>query len=259
MKIDFWKYQGTGNDFIMLDGRNIDYKDISSEKIRYFCHRRFGIGADGLIVLENSPKDDFVMRYYNSDGNLSSMCGNGGRCITRFAYDLGIKKERYMFSAIDGRHESYIEEDRVFLRMSDVKTIEKLENHQYFLDTGSPHYIAFRKYLPVGSIVEEARIIRNSETYKQQGVNVNFVALDGDFLKIRTYERGVEDETLSCGTGVTAAVIAAYQEGLISGGKCMVKTPGGTLELKYKARAGGFTDIWLIGPAEYVFKGQLEI
>lgn len=259
MKIDFWKYQGTGNDFIMLDGRGTDYKDLSSEKIRYLCHRRFGIGADGLIILENSSDHDFIMRYYNSDGNVSTMCGNGGRCITRFAHDLGMNKDRYVFSAIDGLHESYLEEDRVFLRMTDVKILEDLGSDNYFVDTGSPHYIALRTSVPEGSILEEAREIRNSEKYLDEGVNVNFVALDKNLLRMRTYERGVEDETLSCGTGVTAAVIAADRAGIIQGGEWKVSTPGGVLELRYRATDDGYNDVWLIGPAESVFRGQIEI
>lgn len=259
MKIDFWKYQGTGNDFIMLDGRIKDYKELSSEKIHYLCHRRFGIGADGLIILENSSEHDFIMRYYNSDGNISSMCGNGGRCITRFAHDLGLVKTRYHFSAIDGLHESYLNDELVYLKMADVDGVEDLGGNQYFVNTGSPHFISFRERVPAGSINEDARAIRHSEPYRKEGVNVNFAALDGDILEMRTYERGVEDETLSCGTGVTAAVIAADRAGLIAGGNKKVSTPGGMLELRYKATGNGFTDVWLIGPAELVFQGQVEI
>ena len=243
----------------MLDGRSVDYKDLSSEKIRYLCHRRFGIGADGLIILENSSDKDFIMRYYNSDGNISSMCGNGGRCITRFARDLGIDKSRYLFTAIDGPHESYIEEGKVFLKMADVDKVESIGNSNYFIDTGSPHFIQFKNELPSGNINEAARAIRNSEKYKSEGVNVNFVALEGSKLSMRTYERGVEDETLSCGTGVTAAALTAAKAGLIGDGSVVVSTPGGELELRYKDFEGGFRNIWLIGPAEMVFRGQIEV
>ena len=259
MKIDFWKYQGTGNDFIMLDGRDKNYKDLSSEKIQYLCHRRFGIGADGLIVLENSTDCDFVMRYFNADGNLSSMCGNGGRCITRFANDLGIVMERYRFMAVDGIHESYLKDNRVFLKMSDVAGVEELEGGSFFVDTGSPHYIQLEEEIPTGSIIEKARVIRYSDKYKSDGVNVNFVSLEGDILSMRTYERGVEDETLSCGTGVTAAVLAAHKAGIIPGGTTKVSTPGGLLELRHVFNDEGFSDIWLIGPAQMVFQGQIEI
>lgn len=259
MKIEFWKYQGTGNDFVMLDGRSHSFKELSSEKIRQLCDRRFGIGADGLIILENHPEADFYMRYYNSDGNISSMCGNGGRCITRFASDLGLTGDKYHFVAIDGDHESYIEDDLVYLKMSDVADVSPIKGRDYFLNTGSPHYISFMDQVPAGSINDAARVIRNSETYRQEGVNVNFVSLENSILRMRTYERGVEDETLSCGTGVTAAVLSADFAGMISGGKQVVEAPGGRLEVAYQRRNNGYAEVWLIGPAVKVYHGEIEV
>lgn len=259
MKIAFWKYQGTGNDFIMLDGRANDFTNISSEKIEYLCHRRFGIGADGLIILENSENSDFVMRYYNSDGKLSSMCGNGGRCITRFAQDLGLTAERYHFMAIDGPHESYINGDRVFLKMGDVSKVEELEANNYFVNTGSPHFVSLISAVPSGSISEAARAIRYSPAYKEEGVNVNFVASIAGGLAMRTYERGVEDETLSCGTGVTASVLAADKAGLGHGSGTQVNTPGGKLEVRFERNGEAYQNIWLIGPAEMVYSGVIYL
>ncbi len=259
MNIKFWKYQGTGNDFIMLDGRKQNFKDLSSEKIKYLCHRRFGIGADGLIILENSPDTDFIMRYYNSDGHKSSMCGNGGRCITKFALDQGLIRDKYEFLAVDGLHESYINEGKVFLKMSDVQEVTDLGHKNYFVETGSPHYVRLVSELPEGSIVETAREIRNSASYQEAGVNVNFVALDEHGLAMRTYERGVEDETLSCGTGVTASALVAHQAGFKNDGSIMIHTRGGNLELRFKVDGKGFNDIWLIGKAEMVYSGEIEI
>ena len=259
MEIHFWKYQGTGNDFIMLDGRTTGYDSLSSEKIRYLCHRRFGIGADGLIVLEPSNEADFYMRYYNSDGRISTMCGNGGRCITRFAHDLGIIRDSYSFEAIDGPHESFIADDLVHLRMGDVNQVQDLGNGGFFIDTGSPHFVKWQEELKDGSILEDAQLVRYSDTYRQEGVNVNFVSGSGNVLKMRTYERGVEDETLSCGTGVTAAALVASYLGKLSKNRAEVKTPGGILQLKFVRSEEGFSDIWLTGPASYVFEGQILI
>ena len=259
MAIKFWKYQGTGNDFVMIDGRHDDFKELSSEKIEYLCHRRFGIGADGLIILENSDTADFVMRYYNSDGHISSMCGNGGRCITRFAHDLGIVKAHYHFIAIDGPHESYIEGNQVHLKMSDVKQVEDLGNANYFVDTGSPHYVSMGRYEAEKEIVTKARQIRYSEPYKDEGVNVNFVKKEGNALVMRTYERGVEDETLSCGTGVTAAVLAADRMEAGEETTRYIKTKGGELSLSFKRSGEGYTDIWLVGPVKQVYQGYIEL
>lgn len=259
MKINFWKYQGTGNDFIMLDGRDSDFRTLSSEKIEYLCHRRFGIGADGLIVLENSDSADFIMRYFNSDGKVSSMCGNGGRCITRFALDRGLVNKRYSFIAVDGPHESYIEGDQIFLKMGDVPKVYELGENNFFVDTGSPHFVSLQTSVLEGSILEAARTIRFSDPFREEGVNVNFVSSADEALNMRTYERGVEDETLSCGTGVTAAALVADKAGIGNGSGSDVNTAGGKLELHFQRDGEGYKDIWLVGPAKMVFAGKIDI
>lgn len=259
MRIKFRKYQGTGNDFIMLDGRSESFESLTTEKIAALCHRRFGIGADGLIVLRPHASADFEMEYYNSDGRTSSMCGNGGRCIVRFASDLGITAHVYRFEAIDGRHEAIIEGDIVRLKMTDTSLPEKRSEGEFFLDTGSPHHIKLMPSLPAESFVSEAREIRNSEAYRQKGVNVNFVARSGGSLQMRTYERGVEDETYSCGTGVTAAALVAHASGLLEDRLVKVQTSGGDLEVSFEKGPDGYREVWLSGPAQKVFEGELEL
>lgn len=258
MELNFFKYQGTGNDFVMIDNRQNDIS-LNQGQIEFLCDRKFGIGADGLILLENHNEYDFRMLYYNSDGRESSMCGNGGRCLTRFAHDLGILKDEYHFMAIDGEHKSKLIEGEISLQMIDVLSIDK-SNEDVFLDTGSPHYIVFKEEISEIDLVEAAREIRYSETYEKQGVNVNFVEIAGRAnLSMRTYERGVEDETLSCGTGVTAAVLAANFKGLTRSNQVEVKTKGGTLHLSFTESDGVYRNIWLQGPVEFVFEGKIEI
>ncbi|CAL65602.1 diaminopimelate epimerase [Christiangramia forsetii] len=260
MKLKFYKYQGTGNDFVMIDNRDKEVSKNDTKLINHLCDRKFGIGADGLILLENSedPEDDFKMVYFNADGNESSMCGNGGRCLVAFANFLGIIKDSARFTAIDGVHKASIEGDVVSLKMQNVESISENEDF-IFLDTGSPHHILFTENVNKVDIKKEGSAIRYSERYKaNNGTNVNFVeAIAKDTFSVRTYERGVEDETLSCGTGVTAVALAAFKSSKTNSNKVKLVTPGGKLSVSFKETEKGFSDVWLSGPAEFVFKGEI--
>ncbi len=255
--IHFYKYQGTGNDFIMIDGRS-EIPSLSQSDIAKLCHRRYGVGADGLIILAPHPQLDFRMIYFNSDGRESTMCGNGGRCIARFAADLQLIKTTVKFIAIDGEHKARLVGDEVSLQMIDV---DKLEPHgkDFFTDTGSPHHIAFADEIETMDLLSQAKAIRYNDHYREEGVNVNFVKVMDNALSMRTYERGVEDETYSCGTGVTAAAIVAHAAGKISAKSVKVRTKGGDLKLSFSQNGEGkYRDIWLQGPATFVFKGELS-
>lgn len=257
----FHKYHGAGNDFILLDDRGGDlHEQFDQATIAHWCHRRFGIGADGLMLLRTHPDYDFEMIYYNSDGAPSSMCGNGGRCIVRFAHDLGILREEYNFLAVDGPHRArLLENGWVSLEMLDVEDVSEPEAGKVFvLDTGSPHYINFVDDSNTVDVVAEGRAIRNSDPYVENGINVNFVSTDGKQLSIATYERGVEDETLACGTGVTAAAIAAVRRSGIADGAfhVPVKAKGGELAVRGVLRDGRYISLWLEGPAVRVFAGK---
>lgn len=258
MDIIFSKYQGTGNDFVMIDNRKKDML-LNQGQVEFLCDRRFGIGADGLIMLEKMEGYDFKMVYYNADGRQSSMCGNGGRCIAQFAMDLGIKKDILKFSAIDGDHLAKRVVNGISLQMINVDTVEN-KGDDMWLDTGSPHHIVFSDDVEELDIISKARKIRYNDFYKEQGVNVNFVkVLDDDRLQMRTYERGVEDETYSCGTGVTAAVLASAYKGEIKVNKVQVKTKGGELELDFQKVDTGYEQIWLSGPATFVYSGKISL
>lgn len=255
--LKFSKYQGTGNDFIMIDNRNLGF-DKDPSIVAHLCHRRFGIGADGLILLENSEEteDDFKMVYFNSDGQESTMCGNGGRCIVKFAQVLGIIKNKAQFSAIDGCHQAIINQNLISLKMRNIKDVEKKGN-DFLINSGSPHYITFVENISTVDVAKEGRLIRNSEAYKKEGINVNFIEITDNLYKIRTYERGVEGETYSCGTGVTAAALALYASGNTKEQKIHFKTMGGKLSVSFQKHTSGFKDIWLIGPAEKSFIGEI--
>ncbi|MBI2721138.1 MAG: diaminopimelate epimerase [Bacteroidetes bacterium] len=260
MLLNFNKYQGTGNDFILIDNR-LHQISLTTEQINFLCNRRFGIGADGLMLLELEPGFDFKMVYFNNDGNQSSMCGNGGRCITAFAKQLGLISDKCKFLAIDGEHEAVILIDgKISLKMADVKEIEKNTDH-YFLNTGSPHYVKRVNNVHDINVAEEGKKIRYNERFKNEGTNVNFIEQKDDHIFVRTYERGVEEETFSCGTGVTAAALVAGLEGmLLTKNYCIVKTLGGELEVKFeKVLDANFYNIWLNGPAELVYMGQIEL
>lgn len=254
----FYKYQGTGNDFVIVDNRSqlIDQKD--SKRIGTICNRRFGIGADGFILLENDENADFKMVYYNADGNESTMCGNGGRCIVAFAKFLNIIENETEFIAIDGLHKAKIENGLVHLQMQDVSKIESFENYM-FLDTGSPHHVELVSELKDFEVKSNGARIRNGAPYNEAGSNVNFVEqLSAEKFAVRTYERGVEDETLSCGTGVTAVALAMHKSGKTKADQISLQTQGGPLNVTFSPNDNGYDNIWLIGPAEQVFKGEVE-
>ena len=256
----FYKYQGTGNDFVIMDNRSGQLNGLSTEQVRLLCDRRFGIGADGLMLLNNHTNYDFEMKYYNSDGRESTMCGNGGRCLVKFAHDMGLIKTTYRFIAVDGEHEAEVESDgTVSLKMNDVNLIKKI-GQDYVLDTGSPHFVQLTNDVMRLDVFRKGREIRNSNGYKEKGINVNFVEQlhDTDKIIVRTYERGVEDETLSCGTGVTAAALVCYHND--NGyNHVQVQTKGGTLSVDYDKVGDSFKNIWLTGPAEKVFEGTVEL
>ncbi len=252
----FYKYQGTGNDFIMIDDRSEVFDLTAHGFIAHLCHRKFGIGADGLILIRNHREADFEMIYYNADGYLTSLCGNGSRCAVMFAHHLGIVKNACRFMTVEGILEASIEHELVHLKMPDVKAVEIHENH-YFLNTGSPHHICYVNDVKNHDVYADGKKIRNGAPYFEAGTNVNFVQEDADdHIFVRTYERGVEDETLSCGTGVTAAALVQGLRGAKS--PVTVKTLGGDLQVKFeKTSDGGFRDIYLIGPAKRVFSGMI--
>lgn len=259
MIIDFHKYQGAGNDFVLLDNRNKSIV-ITNAQIATICDRKFGIGADGLILLEDATDVDFNMIYFNADGNEGSMCGNGGRCIAAFAYKLGVAPKQMTFNAIDGKHAAMINDDgTVSLSMKNVDTVKKLDDH-YELDTGSPHYVLFVTDVEAVDIVRAGKRIRNYSQYAPKGINVNFVQRNENSLVIRTYERGVEDETLACGTGVTAAAIASVADKDDNTFCIQVQAKGGALSVTFNKHAdGSITDVILTGPAMPVFKGNYTL
>ena len=261
MNIPFFKYQGTGNDFILIDNRSKAFSNLSQAEIERICDRRFSIGADGLMMLNQKEGYDFEMKYYNSDGKPGSMCGNGGRCIVRFAYDLGIHKESYHFLASDGQHEAEIEtgSNIINLKMKDVPGYKE-ENDHFIVDTGSPHYITFVKDVMGVDVVKLGTEIRNSEPFAKEGINVNFVQSSGDDeIIVRTYERGVEDETYSCGTGVTASALVCHHND-VGYNDVTVETKGGKLVVKYdRSYDNIYTNIWLCGPAEKSFEGKVDV
>lgn len=258
MTLSFDKYQGAGNDFIVLDGRR-HLPVLSSEQIAALCHRRTGIGADGLMILLSHPAYDFEMKYFNADGREGSLCGNGGRCLTRFASDLGMNQKEFRFLATDGAHEARLADDGwVHLRMLPVTSIE-FRGTDAVLNTGSPHYIRLVDDVEQYPVVEEGKSIRYNNEFSSAGINVNFVQRIPEGLKVRTYERGVEDETLSCGTGVTAAALACASA-TREQQHTAIFTRGGELAVHF-TRTGehSFDDIWLCGPTERVFTGTIEI
>jgi diaminopimelate epimerase len=261
MKVHFSKYHGTGNDFIMIDDRE-NVLDLSTMQVKFLCDRHFGIGADGLIRIVKKDGFDFEMVYYNSDGKLGSMCGNGGRCAVAFAHSLKMVDTETNFLAFDGPHEAIVVSDDpmvIKLKMSDVFHIDH-DEEALVLNTGSPHYVAFVETYKGIDVYQEGRAIRNSTEYRSEGINVNFVKVDDDVIHVRTYERGVEDETLSCGTGLTASVLAASYAGKISNAhECKVITPGGKLKVHFNKADTGFDQIWLEGPAEAVFSGTIML
>jgi diaminopimelate epimerase len=258
MKIQFSKYQGTGNDFVIIDNRSGDI-NLSEAQIAFLCDRKKGIGADGLMLLGVADGYDFKMTYFNADGTEGTMCGNGGRCLTQFAFDNGIVKAHYLFIAIDGPHEANIDNNGwVHLKMSDVNAVEKGSDF-LVTNTGSPHYIEFVTDIKNVDVFSKGKAIRYNERFSKEGINVNFVEKQTDKLFVRTYERGVENETLSCGTGVTAAALLANidNQGEHS---INIETLGGKLAVSFNNKGNStFENIWLKGPGTFVFKGTISI
>jgi diaminopimelate epimerase len=258
MELTFYKYQGAGNDFVLIDNRK-GLVVLSTQQINWICKHRFGVGADGLILLEESDKSDFKMIYFNADGALGSMCGNGGRCVVAFAHYLGLFSETCIFEAFDGFHNAEVlEDERVVLEMSDVTELFK-QGDNWQLDTGSPHLVCFTNSVDEINVKEKGAEIRYSEQYKEKGINVNFIQLQKNKLIIRTYERGVEDETLACGTGATAAAIAAFEAGLLNVNKIELAALGGDLEVSFTKNNNKYTNVCLVGAANFVFKGTINV
>lgn len=254
----FNKYQGAGNDFVIIDHRRSLIDPSDYVLINRLCDRRFGIGADGLILISELKGYDYEMKYFNSDGKLGSMCGNGGRCTAHFALKYNIAGKNQRFMAFDGQHEAEVNNDIVKLQMADV-TSHKIVNDNYFINTGSPHYILFRDDVDTMNVYEEGKKLRWSEIFAPEGTNVNFIQVTDKGLKIRTFERGVEDETLACGTGVTASAIAAVLKGHFGTSSVNVSARGGNLNVEFKIDNEKITNIWLTGPATFVFEGNIEI
>jgi diaminopimelate epimerase len=260
MQIEFYKYQGTGNDFVMIDNRSNFFPKDNIQLIARLCDRRFGIGGDGLILLENDPETDFKMVYYNSDGNQSSMCGNGGRCLVAFAKKLNVIQDNTTFIATDGLHHASVAENGIVsLQMIDVPEV-KITPDYVFMNTGSPHHIQLVEDLEHYNVKENGASIRYGELYGKQGSNINFVKkIDETTFSLRTYERGVEDETLACGTGATAVAIAMNVLGETKANSIDLNVEGGKLVVSFDKIEGKFTNVFLKGPAEFVFKGTIEI
>lgn len=261
MDVKFYKYQGTGNDFVILDNRNSEYSSLTKAQIEFMCRRRFGIGADGLMLLNSKDGFDFEMKYFNADGRESSMCGNGGRCLVKFAYHLGIRKTMYRFIAVDGEHEAEIDDADgiVSLKMKDVNEVKDYRG-DFIINTGSPHYVKMDEDVMSKNVYQKGKDIRYNATFSQQGINVNFVErVDDDEIIVRTYERGVEDETLSCGTGVTASALVSYHNE-VGFNNVTVITKGGKLTVEFdRIDEGMYKNIWLCGPADKVFEGTIEL
>jgi diaminopimelate epimerase len=261
MQIDFFKYQGAGNDFIVLDNFSGRYDKLTVFQFAKLCDRRYGIGGDGLIKINSDKNVDFGIDYYNADGT-QSFCGNGARCSVRFVNEFIFKRDSYIFNAIDGIHDAQLEGGDISLEMKDVEHIESGEDDTYILQTGSPHFIKFEKNIKTADMIAFGKSIRYNDAYKENGINVNLVEqISENILNIRTYERGVEDETLSCGTGITAAAIAyAVKNDIFGDSHIFIEAKGGDLEVKFFTEdAKSFNKIRLIGPAEYVFKGEIHV
>lgn len=257
MELQFFKYQGTGNDFVIIDNRQLIFPKNNTKLISKLCDRRFGIGADGLMLLENDNMSDFKMIYYNANGEEGSMCGNGGRCLVAFAHYLGIFKKETTFNAVDGLHYATINGSQVKLKMIDVDKIHQKPNHS-FLDTGSPHHVQLVDQLESFDVHKEGKKLRYG-IYGKSGSNINFVEQKGeDVFHVRTYERGVEDETYSCGTGVTAVALTMFELGKTAASEVQIETIGGNLTIYFEKNNEKYTNIFLKGPAEQVFKGTIE-
>jgi len=260
MLLHFYKFQANGNDFVIIDGHENTFP-VDEKIIARLCHRQFGIGADGLMIMQFSEKYDFVMQYFNSDGKPAEMCGNGGRCIAAFAYLRNVAGKFMTFEAPDGVHEARIENEKtsprlfdVSLKMQDVSVFRELTDG-WFLNTGVPHFVCFVEDVETMDVKEQGKMLRYDKRFMPDGTNVNFVTLQKNELFVRTYERGVENETLSCGTGVTASALATF---LKTRQKITtVRTRGGNFKVDFKPETNQFKAVWLRGPAEKVFEGTI--
>jgi len=260
MELAFSKYHGAGNDFIMIDGRKYKESIFTKEAVNFLCDRHLGIGADGLILFQNSKDYDFRMKYFNSDGNEGTMCGNGGRCITAYAKSLGIMENSTIFEGIDGVHEAkFISDKVVSLKMINVEKVEQLDDG-FLMETGSRHFVLLKENIENIDVLNTGREIRYQNRFGKEGTNVNFIEIRDYGVKIRTYERGVENETLACGTGTVAAAISAYIESESDKISYKIFARGGELKVDFKPRPGNrFENIWLTGPVEYVFEGKIKV
>lgn len=259
MVIEFCKFQGAGNDFVLIDNRDGRYNALSKDKIKFLCDRNFGIGSDGLIQLKLHPNVDFEMDFFNPDGS-KSFCGNGARCTVAYAQALSVNFSTYTFAAIDGYHDFTIDDSMIGIHMQDVATIEKLKSDEVFINTGSPHYVLLDNDLSTPHVIEKGKEIRHSEAYNEQGVNVNLVQeQSSDTIRIATFERGVENETLACGTGATACALFFADRNQLTQGKINVLAKGGSLTVSFERRNSAFTNVWLNGSAQFVYKGTIEL
>jgi diaminopimelate epimerase len=256
MQIEFSKYQGTGNDFILVDNRSGECDNLSQSDIQFYCDRRFGIGADGLILVQHCTEAAFEMVYYNADGS-QSFCGNGARCTVHFASTLGIDTRNVIFKAIDGLHQASQCGDEVRIHMQDVSGISR-DGADFVLHTGSPHYVRISEDHSTSNVLQTGKSIRYNDTYRHDGINVNLLSIENEGISVATYERGVEDETLSCGTGVTACALVYALLTEETTQHVNVQTKGGQLQVYWKKTDGGFQDIFLVGPASFVFNGKIE-
>ncbi len=254
----FYKYQGTGNDFVVIDNRSLNFDKNNIELVKRMCDRKFGVGSDGLILIEEHAEYDFNMVFYNPDGS-QSFCGNGSRCAVAFAQKLGMINQEARFNSTDGYHEAKILENGVVsLKMHNVYNVEIGQDY-HFLNTGSPHYNIFKTEVEHMDVVKEGREVRYNDRFKEEGTNVNFIQPQGEGIRVRTYERGVENETLSCGTGVTACALSWAIQNELSSGEVQVIAQGGQLSVSFQKQNDSFEDIWLTGPATFVFEGNIEL
>tara|TARA_B100001109_G_scaffold30458_1_gene23854 strand:+ start:754 stop:1533 length:780 start_codon:yes stop_codon:yes gene_type:complete len=259
MKIKFQKYQGTGNDFIIINNNKLNFPELDSDLIKKLCSRKFGVGSDGLILINPSKNTDFEMIYFNSDGKLGSLCGNGARCSVMFGYENKIIHSKTIFSSCQGNHKATIINNNIFLNMLDVDDLQLYKN-DILLNTGSPHYVKIVQDLENYDVLHNGKKIRNSPDFKSNGINVNFVQkISEDTFKVRTYERGVENETLSCGTGATASAIAMNFLKKTNSEKIKIKTIGGDLNVKFNTNNKSYKNIELSGHVSKVFNGEIKI
>lgn len=259
MQLAFYKFQGAGNDFVMVDNRKALFSNLTQTQIQCICARKYGVGSDGLILINNSLDCDFEMVFFNPDAS-QSFCGNGARCAVAFAKQLGIECKLKRFSAIDGIHEYTFEQDIIGIHMADVDHIEVKGKEEAFVHTGSPHYILFNDDLSSSNVLKLGQKIRYSETYIEEGVNVNLMRIvDNKRIEIATYERGVENETLACGTGATACALFFGFHQNLSEGPIAVQAKGGLLSVDFKRNEDRFNHVWLFGPATFVYQGTIEL